>query len=260
MKTSHGHETFLGGELANSLYESIQEKSREQASLLVESRLTEFIKNGEPRKIAEYVLLFEDENTNLLQKKRGTLQDAKLTFISAASITRHISVDAGLNLQLASAIYEAYIERLTSYKNPDEIYIFIFQMMMDYASRIAKLKSVSSTHPLILKMMNIISTYLYSPLSLADIADHMGYSKEYLCRLFRSETGKTLHSYIIANKITEAQNMLRYTNYCIAEISENLGFSSVSHFHRSFRSLTGITPHAYRLLSSDKCSKYTPNI
>ena len=52
MKTSHGHETFLGGELANSLYESIQEKSREQASLLVESRLTEFIKNGEPRKIA----------------------------------------------------------------------------------------------------------------------------------------------------------------------------------------------------------------
>ena len=60
MKTSHGHETFLGGELANSLYESIQEKSREQASLLVESRLTEFIKNGEPRKIAEYVLLFED--------------------------------------------------------------------------------------------------------------------------------------------------------------------------------------------------------
>ena len=53
MKQAYGHETFLGGELANSLYESIQEKSREETSLFIESRLTEFIKKGEPRKIAK---------------------------------------------------------------------------------------------------------------------------------------------------------------------------------------------------------------
>ena len=252
MKQAYGHETFLGGELANSLYESIQEKSREETSLFIESRLTEFIKKGEPRKIAKYVLLFEDEDTDLLKTKSGTLQEARLTFISAASITRHISVEAGLNLQLASAVYEAYIERLTSCKNPDEIYIFIFQMMMDYASRIAKLKSVVSTHPLVMEIVNIVSTYLYSPLSLSDIADRMGYSKEYLCRLFKAETGKTIHQYILESKITEAKDMLHFTNYSIAEISENLCFSSVSHFHRIFRSLTGFTPHAYRLLPPEK--------
>lgn len=260
MKSSFSHETFLGGELANSLYESIQEKSQEQTSLFIESQLTQFIKNGEPRKIAEYVLLFEDNKTNLLQGKNMTLQDAKMTFISAASITRHISVEAGLNLQLSIAIYDAYIERLSSYKDPDEINIFIFQMMMDYASRIAKLKSISSTHPLILEIVNDVSTYLYTSLSLSDIADRIGYSKEYLCRIFKSQTGKNLHQYILASKVTEAQSMLRYTNYSISEISENLGFSSTSHFHRTFRSLTGITPHTYRLLPPNKCSQYVPVI
>ena len=73
---------------------------------------------------------------------------------------------------------------------------------MDYASRIAKLKSVVSTHPLVMEIVNIVSTYLYSPLSLSDIADRMGYSKEYLCRLFKAETGKTIHQYILESKIT----------------------------------------------------------
>ena len=47
-------------------------------------------------------------------------------------------------------------------------------------------------------------------------------------------------------RISKACNLLRSTEYSILEISEMVGFRSVSSFNRHFMDVMQITPRAYR--------------
>lgn len=95
-------------------------------------------------------------------------------------------------------------------------------------------------------VVNDITVHIYEPIHLDDIAERLHYSKEHLCRVFHEETGMTLQDYILRQRISEAKIQLRHTDYSLAEIAENTGFSSQSYFQKVFRKYTGMTPAACR--------------
>ena len=55
-----------------------------------------------------------------------------------------------------------------------------------------------------------------------------------------------VNQFINETKIKTAQNMLRYSDFSILDISVSLGFSSQSAFSTIFKKVTGMTPKAYR--------------
>ena len=55
-------------------------------------------------------------------------------------------------------------------------------------------------------------------------------------------------------KIEKAENLLKYCDYSLIEITNYLSFSSQSHFIQLFKEFTGITPKKYRDLYS--CSSW----
>ncbi|MCR4660945.1 MAG: helix-turn-helix transcriptional regulator [Clostridia bacterium] len=63
---------------------------------------------------------------------------------------------------------------------------------------------------------------------------------------FKKETGESLSIFILKIKIQEAQRLLRYTDKPLIEIALFLGFSSQSHFSRTFKHYTSITPFEFR--------------
>ncbi|GLX67802.1 AraC family transcriptional regulator [Paenibacillus glycanilyticus] len=71
-------------------------------------------------------------------------------------------------------------------------------------------------------------------------------SRYHFIRSFREATGTTPYQYLLKLRITEAMNRLKRSDATIAQISESLGFSSASQFHRSFSKITGVTPQIYR--------------
>ena len=75
---------------------------------------------------------------------------------------------------------------------------------------------------------------------------HMSYS--YFSRMFKSVMGKTFSRFIIEVRIDEAKRILLTTDDSISDISQNLGFSTLSHFTYTFRKATGYTPNNYRKL------------
>ena len=87
------------------------------------------------------------------------------------------------------------------------------------------------------------------------LSDMFGLSAKYIARKIREQTGMPYRNYIIHLRIKEACRLLRSTDTPVCEIHERVGYSSASHFVKVFRTVTGMTPSAYRsdgyLLSPD---------
>jgi AraC-like DNA-binding protein len=60
------------------------------------------------------------------------------------------------------------------------------------------------------------------------------------------EMGISVSEYIRRKRVEAAENMLRYSDYTLIEISQYLAFSSYSHFAGVFHAYTGLTPKEYR--------------
>ena len=72
------------------------------------------------------------------------------------------------------------------------------------------------------------------------------YDKKYLCRLFKNNMGITMTEYLTNIRLDYALNMLKTTDMSILEISQEVGFSSLSHFNKLFKSRYGIPPSLIR--------------
>ena len=93
-------------------------------------------------------------------------------------------------------------------------------------------------------LVYIQSSYA-SPLSLDDIADHIGLSRGECCRYFKSQTGQTLFEYLIQYRINKSLALLTTTDKTIAQIAQAAGFSSQSYYTERFKATIGMTPTEY---------------
>ncbi|MBO5452360.1 MAG: helix-turn-helix transcriptional regulator, partial [Clostridia bacterium] len=83
-------------------------------------------------------------------------------------------------------------------------------------------------------------------LSLDEICGRFSYSKSFLCKTFKLQTGDTIIAYFNKLKIDEAKKRLTETNQNITAIAYSLGFQEVKYFDYTFKKYTGVSPAAYR--------------
>lgn len=86
--------------------------------------------------------------------------------------------------------------------------------------------------------------------SLEELAERFFISKSYLSRIFREVTGFSINEYRNITRIRKAKELLAGSEYSVTEISEVLGFESVTYFERVFKKLTDKTPLKYRRICS----------
>ena len=78
------------------------------------------------------------------------------------------------------------------------------------------------------------------------LADICCLSPTHFRRLFRDIMGKTPLDFLNNTRIINACNLLRSTENSILDISEMVGFRSVSSFNRHFMETMNTTPRSYR--------------
>lgn len=83
-------------------------------------------------------------------------------------------------------------------------------------------------------------------ITLDSLSAHTGYSKNYLCRVFREATGLTINTYLNQVRIGKAVELLANTTMEVAEISAAVGYNNVYHFIKTFKKMIGIPPGNYR--------------
>lgn len=83
-------------------------------------------------------------------------------------------------------------------------------------------------------------------LGIEDLADELFVSPYHLCRVFRRETGTTIHQYLQELRLRTALENLIPNGNDLTSLALDLGFSSHSHFTRAVRKTYGEPPSQLR--------------
>lgn len=81
--------------------------------------------------------------------------------------------------------------------------------------------------------------------SLAELATLVKMGRYQLIRAFRTVTGLTPHAWLLNHRVNRAREEL-WAGRGLADIAYQLGFADQSHFQRTFKAHTGVTPGLYR--------------
>jgi AraC-like DNA-binding protein len=87
-------------------------------------------------------------------------------------------------------------------------------------------------------------------LSNAMLAAEANISEVYFRRLFKEVYNISPHQYLLDIRIRRAKQLLAENLYSVTDIAEQCGFSSVYHFCRVFKQVTGQTPTEYAKYAS----------
>lgn len=80
----------------------------------------------------------------------------------------------------------------------------------------------------------------------AELGDHFSYHPNYLNKLFREHTEKTLHAFQTDIRLRKAAALLTSGELSISQIGEQCGFTTNAYFIKLFRQKYGISPGKYR--------------
>ncbi|MCM1154802.1 MAG: AraC family transcriptional regulator [Roseburia sp.] len=93
-----------------------------------------------------------------------------------------------------------------------------------------------------------IDKHSHEALKVEELADmcHMSYS--HFAKCFKELYGRSCKDYIELIRIEKGEELLRFTDSSLSEISQETGFADCSHFIRTFRKWKQTTPGKYRAL------------
>lgn len=97
-----------------------------------------------------------------------------------------------------------------------------------------------------------IHQHMNQSLTLERVARELYMSRTQFVRRMRRETGKTFVEFLTAHRISEAQALLRESEWTTQTIAQFLGFKSPTYFHALFRDHVDCTPGEYRIRHRNK--------
>jgi AraC family transcriptional regulator len=78
------------------------------------------------------------------------------------------------------------------------------------------------------------------------LTQRLGKDYDFISQQFSAEEGTTIEKYMIGYRIEKIKELLVYTSLTLADISFQLGFSSVAHLSRQFKQQTGLNPSHFK--------------
>jgi AraC family transcriptional regulator len=95
-------------------------------------------------------------------------------------------------------------------------------------------------------VQDYILAHLDRNIALQELADLTGLNPHYFCRLFKTSLGITPHQYLLKCRVEKASQLLKNTEYSIADVAHKVGFYDQSRFTQVFRRWMGVTPKQYQ--------------
>lgn len=105
---------------------------------------------------------------------------------------------------------------------------------------------IEITNPTVNAIIQYLSTHYQQKLNLQTIANHFALSPNYVSRIFKNATNASIIDYINSVRMHEAKKLLEETSDHISSIATQVGYNTTTHFTRTFKNLTGLSPQSYR--------------
>jgi AraC-like DNA-binding protein len=109
-------------------------------------------------------------------------------------------------------------------------------------------KRKSDKQELIVEKINVMieKEYTKASFSLDYLADSIGMSTAYMCRLYKQYTGKTIIDRLAFLRMKKARELLLDTQLSVNEVAEQVGYLNSTYFYRVFKKENGVTPKEFR--------------
>ena len=107
------------------------------------------------------------------------------------------------------------------------------------------------------KALRYIDAHLSDDLRLEDVASHVYLSPYYFSKLFKKYHGIGFNAWVNQQRMASARELLCHSDWSIASIARNLGFSQTSYFCKVFRQTYQVTPQVYRQQVSENAAMET---
>ena len=102
-------------------------------------------------------------------------------------------------------------------------------------------RAEATRDPKIAAVLSYINENLGRELSVDELAEQAYLSRYHFMRLFKAQTGSTVHAYVRQKRLLYAARLIREGESASRAAAES-GFSDYSAFHRAFRECFGISP------------------
>jgi len=154
-----------------------------------------------------------------------------------------INLEEGKEMELGGKMIAAdkvrFYFRICCVRRLEEGARYIFQIMNGARDSQTR-KAIERVHSF------LEDNYADKHLSLQQVADHTGFSKNYLSNLFKQETGTTIWNYLVDFRMKKAREMLLNTDLKMYEIADRLGYSEQIYFSRIFKERCGLSPSEFK--------------
>ncbi len=190
----------------------------------------------------------ETEGVGILS--RDSVTNLKYHFVITTAFVTRLCVESGMELEQAFRLSDFYILKLDHLHTLQSVIDLHDRMVLDFTGKMRLLVKNPGTSKPVTLCIDYIYVHIRERITIEMLAEHTGLSSSYLSRLFKQETGISVSDYIREKKIEKAQNLLKFCDYSLVEITNYLSFSSQSHFIQLFKDYTGMTPKKYRDIHS----------
>ena len=216
-------------------------------TLSLEQSLMQMISKGDVGALYEWLSCAPGVRGGVIAN--DALRQLKNTLIVTATLASRAAIKGGVDVEESLSLSDEYIRKCELLCTPDQITNLQYHMVLDYARRVERVRLGKHPSKLLMQVTKYVQRNLTKPVDVGELAKSMFISRTHLAAKFKKETGMTLTDFILREKTEEAKRLLRYTDKPLSLIADYLGFSSQSHFSKTFKKYSGKSPGEYRELS-----------
>lgn len=123
---------------------------------------------------------------------------------------------------------------------------FLFEAGFYLSKNMDVAVSTPRQDPILEQLLALIQENFHEHKDSAFYAEKMNLTQNYLYKVIKKVTNKTVSDWIEQYTITEAKSLLRDDSLSIDDVSKQMNFPSQSFFGKYFKRVVGMSPNAYR--------------
>lgn len=208
-----------------------------------EVKTMDYIREGNLEEVVGAVELLASTAGKLSENE---IRNERNLGICSITLATRAAIEGGSAPAKAYKLSDLYINKIDQCKRMTEIFEYRKRSLYDFAKLVVEEREKRANSRYTEQCKEYIRKYYHQKICIPDIAEALGVSESHLSRIFKKETGESIQKYSMHMRIERAENLLKYSEASLTEISEYLCFSSQSHFGKVFKVYKNMTPKQYR--------------
>jgi two-component system response regulator YesN len=145
----------------------------------------------------------------------------------------------------ATTLLESFESDISQAESMEGLILTIEQAMQEAINLLYQVKS-NIYRKEVFRITEILQENVENKITLDRLAQEVNMNVNYLCRVFKQDTGRSIVQYMNELKINKAIELLKLPDTRIKEVASQVGIDDPFYFNRVFKKIVGLSPSDFR--------------